>query len=335
VCEPPTPGLPQYCAGRVNDAKLLPPDPAKRRRMILADNLDVLFYGTNLTTASHDLVLLAQHRLARVQVTGVANVVTTGLGNVDYFLSGTTSDPAPDSADHYTEKLFRMEGSAHCFSYGFDVTGKPKPVTRAELGLRDDQIVFVSGANLYKLGPELIAAWAKILAEVPNPTLMLFPFGPHWYPSYPSAAFERQARSVMGERVLIMQPQPAPDRHQLREYFRVADVYLDSFPFCGSTSLIEPLEVGLPIVTRGGSTFRSAMGGAILREIGMEELIAGSEERYGALAIELARDGARRKAIGERIRLRMNGSPRPSFLDSAGYARRVAAAFEGMLASRG
>jgi hypothetical protein len=328
---PPNQASAQYCVGRVNTARLLPPDLAARKRMIVADDLDVLFYGTNLGTASHDLVLLAQHRLARVQVTGVANVVTTGLTNVDYFLSGTTSDPADDAATHYTEKLFRMEGSAHCFAFP---VGKGKPIARAELGLREDQPVLVSGANLYKMTPELLDAWARVLDAIPQAVLMLFPFGPHWYPSYPAEAFERHAKNVLGaERVIVMNPQPPPDRNELCDYFQLADLYLDSFPFCGSTSLMEPLEVNLPIVTRGGLTFRSAMGAAILREIDLGELIAGDEDRYVSLVCELARDPVRRKRISQTLFQRMEG--KPSFLDSVGYARRIAAAFETMLAERG
>jgi predicted O-linked N-acetylglucosamine transferase (SPINDLY family) len=295
VCDPANHPLAQYCVGRATAAKLLPPDPATRRKIILGDDLDLLFYGTNLSTASTDLVFLAQHRLARVQVTGVANVVTTGLPSIDYFLSGTTSDPSPDAQSHYTERLFRMDGSAHCFTYG-PASTNARQISRADLGLKEDDVVLVSGANLYKITPELMAAWAKILDAAPNATLLLFPFGPNWYAQYPEEAFRRYAQRVLGERARVLNPQPAPDRVQLREIFRACDVYLDSFPFAGSTSLIEPLEVGLPIVTRGGATFRSAMGGAILREIGMEELVAGDEERYVALTSELARDAYRRNA---------------------------------------
>jgi glycosyltransferase involved in cell wall biosynthesis len=337
ICEPGNHPLAQYCAGRATAARVLPPDLGSRQKILLADDLDLLFYGTNLTTASHDLVLLAQHRLARVQATSVANVVTTGIGNVDYFLTGTSSDPSPDAASHYMEKLFRLDGSAHCFSYGHGATSNAKATTRAELGLRDDQVVFASGANLYKITPELLGAWAKILAGAPSAALMLFPFGPNWYPAYPVDEFTRHVKVVLGDvagdRVYVMNPQPAPDRAQLREYYRVADVYLDSFPFCGSTSLIEPLEVGLPVITRGGATFRSAMGGAMLREIGMDELVAGDAAKYAAIAIELANNSSRRAELSKRTRDRMLA--KPSFLDSAGYGKRIAAAFKAMLAEKG
>jgi predicted O-linked N-acetylglucosamine transferase (SPINDLY family) len=323
--------LAQYCIGRASAAKLLPPDPASRRKAILGDDLDVLFYGVNISTASHDLTFLAQHRLARVQVTSVANVVTTGLPSIDYFLSGTSSDPSPDAQSHYTEKLLRLDGSAHCFSYG-PAAGNARAVSRADLGLKDEDVVLVSGANLYKITPELMAAWRKILDANEKATVLLFPFGPNWYPSYPDEAYRRYAANVLGDRVKVLNPQPPPDRVQLREIYRVCDVYLDSFPFGGSTSLIEPLEAGLPVVVRDGSMFRSAMGGAILREIGMEDLVARDDERYVALASELARDANRRKDVSRRVHDRMLG--RPSFLDSAKYAKRIAAAFKTMIAER-
>jgi predicted O-linked N-acetylglucosamine transferase (SPINDLY family) len=332
VCDPANHPLAQYCAGRASAARLLPPDPANRRKIILGDDLDLLFYGTNLSTASTDLVFLAQHRLARVQVTGVANVVTTGLPSIDYFLSGTSSDPSPDAPSQYTERLFRMDGSAHCFAYG-PASANARQLSRTDLGLKDEHVVLVSGANLYKITPELMEAWKQVLdSSGENATLLLLPFGPNWYASYPDEAFRRHARRMLGERVRIVNPQPPPDRVQLREIYRACDIYLDSFPFGGSTSLIEPLEVGLPIVTRAGSTFRSAMAGAILREIGMEELVAPDEARYVALAIELARDANRRRDVSRRIHDRMLG--RPSFLDSAGHAKRVAAAFRAMLTGR-
>jgi predicted O-linked N-acetylglucosamine transferase (SPINDLY family) len=332
VCDPANHPLAAYCAGRATAAKLLPPDPATRRQIILGDDLDLLFYGTNLSTASTDLVFLAQHRLARLQVTGVANVVTTGLPAIDYFLSGTTTDPSPDAQSHYTERLFQMDGCAHCFAYG-PAAGSARTVSRKDLDLADDQVVLVSGANLYKITPELMDAWAKILEATPSAMLLLFPFGPNWYPTYPEEAFRRYAQRVLGDRARVLSPRPPPDRVQLREIYRACDIYLDSFPFGGSTSLIEPLEAELPVVTRGGSMFRSAMAGALLREIGMDDLVAVDDEGYVALASELARNADRRKDVSRRIHDRMLA--RPSFLDSGGYAKRIAAAFRAMLSPKG
>ena len=86
-------------------------------------------------------------------------------------------------------------------------------MSRADLGLKDDDVVLVSGANLYKITPELMEAWRKILdAAGEKAVLVLFPFGPNWYAQYPDEAFRRYASRVLGEKVRVLNPQPAPDR---------------------------------------------------------------------------------------------------------------------------
>ena len=59
------------------------------------------------------------------------------------------------------------------------------------------------------------------------------------------------------------------------------DMYVDSFPYTGATSLMDPLEAGVPPITMAGDRLRFGQGDAsILRELGMPELIATSAENY-------------------------------------------------------
>jgi predicted O-linked N-acetylglucosamine transferase (SPINDLY family) len=103
---------------------------------------------------------------------------------------------------------------------------------------------------------------------------------------------------------------------------RLADVYLDSFPFSGATSLLDPLDAGLPVVTMDGTTFRALVGPALLRSIGLEELIAPDPQSYVGLACSLGRDGAGRTHLCERIRKAMQSQPK--FYDARWYAGQVA-----------
>ncbi|MFM6004231.1 MAG: glycosyltransferase, partial [Sphaerospermopsis kisseleviana] len=138
------------------------------------------------------------------------------------------------------------------------------PVERNDLGIPEDTIVFISCANFFKTIPELIETWSKIIAQVPNSVLVLFPFGPNWASNYPKQQFINHLKSIFTryglapERLIVLDPQPVPDREDMKEYYKIADVYLDSFPFAGTTSLIEPLEVNLPVISRQGNCFRSA-----------------------------------------------------------------------------
>jgi predicted O-linked N-acetylglucosamine transferase (SPINDLY family) len=102
----------------------------------------------------------------------------------------------------------------------------------------------------------------------------------------------------------------------------VADIYLDAFPFSSTTSLIEPLEAGLPVICKQGSTFRSDMGAGILRQLGLPELVADSDASYADLAEHLALDLPERLALKERITAAMGRRPR--FLDPVAYGSAMA-----------
>src|SRR5947209_4332681 len=136
----------------------------------------------------------------------------------------------------------------------------------------------------------------KILSEVQGSHLMLMPFGPNWTNEYPRSRFlghiweMARRRDVAPSRLHVLNVIPAPERQDIRELVRAADVYLDSYPFGGSTSLMEPLETGVPVVVQRGSQLRGAMASGIMRELDLPELIADDEASYIRIAVELARD---------------------------------------------
>lgn len=324
--------LEQYCFSCANHSRLLPQTLSEQVSIIRADDLDILFFGTNITAVTNQMCLLASHRLARIQVTSGGSVVTTGMRYMDYFISGTLTDPSPVAQQQYREELIQLVGAAHCFSYGDDNVDSTLKIDREQLNISDDAIIFTSGANFYKITPELIHTWAKIIAAVPNSIIVLFPFGPNWSSSYPKQAFEEHLYNIFAEygvssdRVLILDPQPVPNREDLKEYYKLADVYLDSYPFAGTTSLIEPLQVNLPVIARQGNSFRSSMGAAMIRSLEITDLVADSEESYIQLAVALGNNPALRQQKRNEIEAKM--ADNPSFLDSKGYGAKIGDLFK-------
>jgi predicted O-linked N-acetylglucosamine transferase (SPINDLY family) len=327
--------LEQYCQSCANSFKLLPQNLKDQVNVIRADDLDILFIATNVTAATNQICLLSLHRLARIQVTSVASVVTTGMRNVDYYISGKLTDPSSEAEHHYREQLLRLDGCAHCFSYGSEENTATVTIDRKKLGISNESVIFVSVANMFKITPELSHTWAKVIASVPNSVLLLFPFGPNWSSSYPKKTFLNNISKIFSEyglqptRCIILDPVPVPNRDDVKEYLKLADVYLDSYPFSGTTSVIDPLEVGLPIVARQGTCFRSAMGAALLQDIGMLNLVADSEESYIQIAIALGREPELRKQRSDQIKQKMLDNPR--FLDSRSYSAQMGALFQELI----
>ncbi|WP_292858780.1 glycosyltransferase [Nostoc sp. LPT] len=324
--------LEQYCQSCANSFKLLPQDLVEQVNIIRADDLDILFIATNVTAVTNQICFLSMHRLARIQITSGGSVVTTGMRHIDYYISGTLTDPSAMAQQQYQEKLVKLEGTAHCFSYGNEEENVTVKVERESLGISEETVIFISGANFFKIIPELIDAWAKIISEVPNSVLVLLPFGPNWSNSYPKKAFVNHLNKVFSKygipagKLIVLDPQPVPKREEVKEYFKIADVYLDSFPFAGTTSLIEPLQVNLPVIARRGTSFRSAMGAAMVQTLDVPDLVPESEESYVQLAIALGNNPKLRQQKSAQIKEKMQANP--SFLDSRSYSAKIGSLFQ-------
>ncbi len=322
----------RFCIQHADGFVRLPPTLQAQVNVLREADLDLVYFSNNLTPTARDLTALALHRLARVQVAGVCSCVTTGMRNIDCYLSGRLSEPA-DAQSHYTEKLYMVDGAAHCYDFGDSAPAAAAGALRREdFGIPRDAVVFASGANFYKILPELEDVWLRILAAVPDSRLVLYPFGPQWALEYPITPFllrlaaGLRRHGIDPQRLLVFKT--ASGRGDILQRLALADLYLDSFPFSGATSLLDPLLVGLPTVALDGVSFRSLVGPGILRDMGLGELVADSVDAYIALALRLATDRPQRASLRTRIDALMRDNP-PIF-DGRRYATRVGDAFEQM-----
>lgn len=322
--------LEQYCQSRADKLVALPKDFASQVQTIRTDDLDVLFFGTNLTAINKPVGSLAMHRLARVQTTSFCSPTTTGSRHMDYYIAGKFTAPDASYQAQYREQLVTLEGSGFCFKYATESEVATVKPTRQSMGISDNTTVFISGANFYKILPELRETWIKILAAVPNSILILYPFGPAWTRTYPATPFVNNLNVVCAKygvnnnRLLFVKQ--LPSRADVKEFLQLADVYLDSYPYAGATSLIDPLQVGLPMVVVEGNALRFRQGAAMLRELQMPDLIAHDEASYIQLAVNLATNPQLRLQKRQEILRKMQGNPR--CFDSVAYSGAIAQLFQ-------
>ncbi len=267
---------------------------------IRKENLDVILIGNNITAVSNTLSFISCARLARKQISFNPSCVTSGFKNIDYYISGTYVENAK-SQDQYTENLILIDGPAHTrllpigedFEFLYKST-RQHTVTR-----------LVSGANFYKLTPNTIKTWINILKEIPDSTLSLYPFGPAWSSNYETDEFlenlkkEADTANILFDRVEILSPFNKVS--DIRSYLQNMDIYLDSFPFSGINSLLDPLSVGLPVVCMNGNSFRSNMGASVLRELDLTCLLAESESEYISICKRLSTEPIYFEKISKKI----------------------------------
>lgn len=320
----------QYCKSKARRFVVLPEDFEDQAFLLREYDLDIIFYCNNLTAYTTRETWLASLRLARVQVTSICSPVTTGLGNMDYFLTGTLTEPLAKANDEYTERLVRMEGSGICFNYSQRPPASEVCLSRDALNIPHDALVFISGANFNKLVPDVRDAWVRILKAVPGSVLVLYPFGPCWGSAYDVQGFLASTRESFEEhgvtiqRLVLMQTLPSP--LDVLKTLALADIYMDSFPYSGATSLLDPLEVGLPIVVMEGEVLRFSQGSALLREAGLGDLVTNGTEAYIDRAIALAGDLTLRNQL--RMRIKQAMLEKPPFLNPLAFAPKIAAVLE-------
>ena len=106
-----------------------------------------------------------------------------------------------------------------------------------------------------------------------------------------------------------------------------ADLFLDTLPFNGGTTVSDAVSMGVPVLTCAGDSFAGRMAGSVLTALGVPELITASLADYEALALDLATHPERVHALRETLR---NQRTQHSFFETDRYRRSLESAYERM-----
>jgi len=254
-------------------------------------------------------------RPAPVQVTWLGYAGTTGCDQTDYILGDAVALPHT-LQPFYSEKIVQLPDNF--FPVDTTKTVQPPP-TRAEMGLPETGFVFCCFNTNWKITSEVFDIWMRLLTQVPGSVL--------WLRQGNEAVLRReaQARGVDPARLVFASHVPAElhlARHQL------ADLFLDTLPYNAHTTAVDALQAGLPVITRLGAAFPGRIAASHLTSAGLPELVTTSAADYEALALALARDPARLKAIRDKLKANQKTAP---LFDMARFTRNIEAAYEAML----
>ncbi|MEB3886324.1 glycosyltransferase [Lyngbya sp. CCY1209] len=275
-----------YCRQKFRGFQKLPNSLEQQVDLIRQDELDILLISANLTTRTIAPVYLASHRLARVQICTPLSPVLTELNNVDYHIFSNLT--RPDTAN---PQILPIAESGYCWA-----TAQSPPrldLDRLSLEISKKAVVFASGIDSLKITPELIESWGCILSEVPNSLLLIYPF---WNQSDRAHLQKPWLQNCTGilekyqidpDRILLLNFDEPPSNSDLQSCLKLADIYLDSHPISDIISLFNAFNAGLPIVVKNGAKPHHSLGAALLREMGVSDLIAPDDRTYIQLAITL------------------------------------------------
>ncbi|HZR01758.1 MAG TPA: tetratricopeptide repeat protein [Burkholderiales bacterium] len=267
-------------------------------RTILDAAIDVLVYpevGMNRKVA-----VLASLRLAPVQAASWGHPETTGLPTIDYFLSAQALEPA-DAQANYTERLVALPGLGCCYMADPAAAGE---ISLATFGIDPGRPVLICPGTPFKYAAPFDDVLVEIAARLPAGQLVFFEYERLHYTRKLQArlreAFMRRGMR-MEEHVVFA---PWLDASAFVALLKRSTLMLDTIGFSGFNTAMRAIEASLPIVTREGRYLRGRLASGILRELGLNELIAADESAYVDLAVELARDEAYNASIRQGIAAR-------------------------------
>lgn len=279
----------------VHQAIRLPAELEQAREVIANARIDILVYlELGMSNLSY---FLAFSRLAPVQCVMSGHPVTSGIPNIDYYLSSRYLEPE-NASDHYTEKLKLADFIISVFSR------RPAPAqwkSRRELGLPEGEVrLYTCPVTLFKLHPDMDKAFAAILARDPQARIVLFDSEtPTLWRQSLEQRFAASMPTELAQRILFM---PFAKDELFAQMLHAMDVILDNFHFSFGTTVYLVLGLDLPFVTLPGEFMRGRVSCGFYEFMGLRDLIAASPEHYVELAIKLATDPDFKRGMAEKIR---------------------------------
>jgi predicted O-linked N-acetylglucosamine transferase (SPINDLY family) len=263
------------------------------------DDLDLLVdLATNTYGAKPGILAL---KPARVQITHVATAGVVGLSTIDFKLTDTYAD-LPESQAYQLETLLPMQGCV--YPYRHIAAAEEHPFHRERLGLTPEKVVIGAFVNPLKLSRRCLALWREILERIPNAVLAISPRSVGLRSVY-GRLFS--AAGIANTWVCVVPQGRSEAENQAR--YNIVDFVLDPMPFGSANGTIEPLDMGVPVVTLAGRRHSERCAYSILANLGVTQTVARSGSEYVEIAVRLASDAAFAKQVRETIRRGLERSP--------------------------
>ena len=248
--------------------------------------VDLMCYTTN------NRIKVFSHRCAPIQINYLGYPGTSGAKFIDYIVADKILIPK-EKQKYYSEKIIYLPNTYQVR----DSTQKisTKIFKRKDFGLPEKDFVFCCFNQNYKITPDVYDVWMRLLKKISGSVLWLIKNSDAGLDNLKK---EAHARGVDPNRIIFAEKLPVPE-HLARH--KLADLFIDTFPYTAHTTCSDALWAGLPVITCIGESFASRVGASLLSAIGLEELITKTKIEYENLAIKIATNSKVLKNIKNKL----------------------------------
>ncbi|MBQ7723430.1 MAG: hypothetical protein IJT57_03815, partial [Selenomonadaceae bacterium] len=259
------------------------------------------------------------YRPAPVQICGIGYMSTTGLKEIDYFITDKVLDPPNQNREQYFSEKFLYMPAQFCYSRPADVA-----IPNGASCMKNGYVTFGTICRYSKINDDSLAIWIEILNLVPTAKLLMRA-GEFISNSLVDELYNRMKNLGCDMDRVIFRP-------AVTDYFETIselDIVLDAYPYVGGVTTLDALYMGVPVINFYGSRHSTRFGKSILASVGLGELSVNSVEAYINTAVALANDFETIDVLHKNLRGMFENS---AALDPLKYCRCLERKFEEILA---
>ncbi|MGK5040287.1 tetratricopeptide repeat protein [Janthinobacterium sp. GB1R12] len=270
-------------------------------QLIRDDGIDILI-DLSGHTGKNRLLMFAS-KPAPVQASWIGYPLTTGLQSIDYYLGDQFFTPPDELGDQFSEKLLLLPACVPFLPSKLAPAVQPAPV------LTNGYITFGSFNRTNKINRQVIARWARVLRAVPDARMIVAAMPKSEAPPQLAAWFAEEG--IAPERLTF---EGRTGMAQFMAIHHRIDICLDAFPYCGSTTTLHALWMGVPTLTTAGPTMPSRAGNMIMRQVELDDFVATDEDDFVRKSVAMAANpmllGAYRFSMRHRLERSTLGKPK-------------------------
>lgn len=256
-------------------------DPFTAGQLIYDQEIDILLDLSGHTRNNRLDVLTLKP--APIQASWLAYPSTTGLKEIDYLIVDENTVRKGEE-DLYTERLYKLGCSQTPFSITVDNIIKDAPYKK------NGFITYGCLNNFSKVNHEVLELWSELLKKNLDSKLYLRTFTLDDADLQEKIKRFFELKGINKDRIIL---EGSDKRENFINNYNKIDIALDVFPYCGATTTVELLMMGVPLISLEGQSWHTRVSSGLMRAVGLDDLIAKDKDEYLEKAIKLAKDKER------------------------------------------
>ena len=225
---------------------------------------------------SIESIILANMRIAPIQVSNYGHPVSTFGSKIDYWIGGQETEVPELAEEHYSERLVLIPGCAQApVPLEYQLTYPTLPAS---------PVVVNCTWSGQKINHEHLLRLKAIADRARQPVRFhFFPGGAVLGNGF--LPLQRAIKDVLGDEIVRVFPDLGFEKYM--QSLELAHFALDAHPFGGYNTAVDLLTLRKPIVTLAGNRFYNNSTAYLLNLVGLDDLVTRSEQEYIDLGVRM------------------------------------------------